>query len=137
MRTTARVMSLAIALGLLAIPLPRDVAAADCRQAINLAATSDGEDIGASGRVEIRSSDSDDVQTFTVEAGVAVPDGTPLFVFVNGRPAGTMTVDLGVGALDLVGEADRPLTGGVDSVCSIGPVWVTDAGGTALLTGSF
>ena len=38
MRTTARVMSLAIALGLFAIPLPRDVAAADCRQAINLAA---------------------------------------------------------------------------------------------------
>lgn len=137
MRTTAIGMSLAIGLGLLVVPLPRDVAIADCRQSISLSATPDGEDVGASGRAQIRSSDLDDVQELTVEAGAAVPDGTSLFVFANGRPAGAFALASGVGTLDLVGEAGRPLAGGVDSVCSLGPIWVTDANGKALLSGSF
>ena len=136
MPSRVALVSLSVAVSLAALPLGRGVAVADGRAAINLVATSDGEEVAASGRAEIRSSNMDDVQTLTVEVGVAVPDGTSVFVFANGRPAGGMTVDGGIGSLDLTGEAGSPLAGGVE-VCSIGPVWVTDARGTALLTGSF
>ena len=45
-----------------------------------------------------------------------------------------ITVALGIGTLDL----SVPISPGVDSVCSIGPVWVTDAGQTTtFLIGSF
>ena len=76
-------------------------------------------------------------QSFRVEVGVDVPDGTLLYVFANGQPAGLVSITQGVGALDLSNANGGPFPIEVDPVCSLGPVWVTDAGGTTLLEGSF
>ena len=109
-------------------------AAADCMDRTSLAATSDGEALAASGLVTVRLVEADAQQTFAVQVKLEVPDGTQLFVFTNGQPLGTITVALGRGALNL----SVPVTAGDDSVCSIGPVWVTDAGQTmTFLMGSF
>jgi len=72
-----------------------------------------------------------------VEVDVDVPDGTPLFVFVNGEPAGMITFIPGSATLELSNTNGARLPSGVDPVCSIGPVAVTDADGTTILFGSF
>ena len=110
----AIVMSLVVAASFVMLALPYD-AAADCRERTSLSPPSDGESVDAIGRAQVQSNDSGERQTFTVEVDVDVPEGTPLFVFANG---------------------DR-LPSGVDPVCSIGPVLVTDADGATVLTGSF
>ncbi len=129
----AIVMSLVAAVSLLILSLPYD-AAGDCSDRTSLSATSDGEALAASGLACVRSVEADAQQTFAVQVNVDVPDGTQLSVFTNGQPVGMITVALGIGTLDL----SVPITPGVDSVCSIGPVWVTDAGQTTtFLIGSF
>jgi len=129
----AIVMSLVAAVSLLILSLPYD-AAADCSDKTSLSATSDGAALAASGLAYVRSVEADAQQTFAVQVNVDVPDGTQLSVFTNGQPVGMITVALGIGTLDL----SVPISPGVDSVCSIGPVWVTDAGQTTtFLIGSF
>ena len=129
----AIVMSLVAAVSLLILSLPYD-AAADCSDKTSLSATSDGAALAASVLAYVRSVEADAQQTFAVQVNVDVPDGTQLSVFTNGQPVGMITVALGIGTLDL----SVPLTPGIDSVCSIGPVWVTDAGQTTtFLIGSF
>jgi len=130
----AFVFGLVAAVSLLMLARPHD-AAADCRERISLTPPSQGESIDGVGRAEIRSHDSQ--QSFTVEVDVDVPDGTPLFVFVNGESAGMITFIPGNATLELSNTNGAPLPSGVDSVCSIGPVAVTDADGTTILFGSF
>jgi len=119
------------------IALPLDVAVADCRDRISLSPTPNGEEFAATGRAAIQSLDSPARQNFRVEVGVDVPDGTLLYVFANGQPAGLVSIAQGVGTLDLSNANGGPFPIEVDPVCSLGPIWVTDAGGTTLLEGSF
>jgi len=129
-------MSLVAAVSLAVLALPHDAAAADCGERTVLSSTPDGDEVAASGVSMVSSLNDGAQQTLIVGVGVAVPDATPLFVFTNGLPAGTFTVAGGIGTLNLSNVNDV-LPAGVDPVCAIGPVWVTDADGTTLLTGSF
>jgi len=128
------VLGLVAAVNLFALALPHDVAAA-CREAISLSPPSESESVDGIGRAVIQSDDSQ--QTFTVEVDIDVPSGTPLYVFANGEPAGTITFLPGAATLELSTANGGRLPSGLDPVCSIGPIWVTDAVGTTLLTGSF
>jgi len=119
------------------IALPHGVAVADCRDRISLSPTADGEAFAATGRASIQSFDSPARQTFRVDVGVDVPDGTLLYIYTNGLPAGLLSITQGVGTLDLSNANGAPFPLEVDPVCSLGPVWVTDAGGATLLEGSF
>ena len=130
----ALVFGLVAAASLFMLAYPHDVAA-DCRERISLTPPSQGDSIEGVGRAEIRSSDAQ--QSFTVDVDVDVPDGTPLFVFVNGEPAGMITFIPGNATLELSNTNGARLPSGVDPVCSIGPVAVTDADGTTILFGSF
>jgi len=121
----------------LLVALPPDVAVADCRDRIILSPTPDGEQYAATGRAALQSIDSPTRQSFRVEVGADVPDGTLLYIFANGQPAGLVSIAEGVGTLDLSNANGGPFPIGVDPVCSLGPVWVTDAAGTTLLEGSF
>jgi len=125
----------AVALSLLVLALQPGAAVADCRERISLSPPSDVESVDGIGRAEIRSNDSQ--ETFIVDVDLDVPEGTPLFVFANGEPAGTITAAPGIATLELSNANGARLPPGVDSVCSIGPVSVTNADGTTLLTGSF
>ena len=131
------VMSLLLAVLFVVLALPPDVAVADCRDRISLSPTPDGKEFAATGRAAIQSKDTAARQSFTVEVGVDVPDGTLLYVFANGQPAGLMSVALGVATLELSNANGAPFPIEVDPVCSLGPIWVTDEGGTTLLEGSF
>src|ERR1043166_10143601 len=64
---------------------PPDVAVADCRDRISLSPTPDGEEFAATGRATIYSNEVAARQSFTVQVGVDVPDGTLLYVFVNAQ----------------------------------------------------
>ena len=130
----AFVFGLVAAVGLLMLVLPPNVAA-DCRERISLSPPSEGEGIDGIGVAAIASTDSQ--QTFTVEVDLDVPAGTPLYVFANGEPAGTITFLPGAATLELSTANGGRLPSGLDPVCSIGPIWITDAVGTTLLTGSF
>ena len=130
----AIIFSVVATVSLAALALPHDVAA-DCRERISLSPPAESDSVDGIGRAEIRANDAQ--QIFTVEVDVDVPDGTPLFVFANGEPAGMITFVPGVATLELNNTNGARLPSGLDSVCSIGPVWVTDADGTTLLTGSF
>ena len=127
------VFGLVATVSLFMLACPHDVAA-DCRERISLSPPAESDSVDGIGRAEIRANDAQ--QIFTVEVDVDVPDGTPLFVFANGEPAGMITFVPGVAALEL-SNANARLPSGLDPVCSIGPVWVTDGDGTMLLTGSF
>jgi hypothetical protein len=131
------VPSLAAAVSLVVLVFFHHPVAAGCRDWTDLSPTSDGEAVAAIGRAAVRSSDSTTQQAFTVEANVDVPDGTPLFVVANGLPAGTFTVFSGIGTLNLSDANGAALPAGVQPVCEIGPVSITDMEGTTLLTGNF
>ena len=128
------VFGLVATVSLFMLACPHDVAA-DCRERIRLSPPSENESVDGIGRAEIRANDSQ--QTLTVEVDVDVPDGTPLFVFANGEPAGMITFIRGSATLELSNANGAGLPSGLDPVCSIGPIWVTDADGTTLLAGSF
>ena len=114
---------------------------AECLETISLSSPPEAEPLAAIGGAEVRSQTAGErageQQAFTVAVGLDVPDGTSLFVFANGEPAGTMTVAGGVARLELSNTDGTRLPAGVDPVCGIGPVWITDADGTTLLAGSF
>src|ERR1043166_9055521 len=98
MKPIGRILMFAVCLMVLALPYD---AAADCRVWTSLSATPDGEAVGAIGRAEAWSDNAGAQQSFMVEVGATVPDGSQLFVFANGDPAGSMTIAGGIGALDL------------------------------------
>jgi len=125
----------AIVLSMVVLALQPGAAVADCRERISLSPPADVESVDGIGRAEIRSNDSQ--QTFIVDVDVDVPEGTPLFVFANGEPAGMITFIPGVATLELSSANGDRLPAGIDPVCSIGPVSITNAEGTTLLTGSF
>jgi len=127
----AIVMSLVVAMSLMVLALPYE-AAADCGDRIALSATADGTAMAASGVAYVGSLEAGAQQTFIVQVNAAVADGTQLLVFTNGLPAGTVTVAGGMATLDL-SAANGTLPAGVDPVCEIGPIWVTDAGQTTTL----
>jgi len=122
---------------LLVLALRPNPAAAGCADKIDLSPTSDGEAVDARGLAYLRSDEEGAKQTFTVAVDAAVPDGTQLFVFANGTPVGTITITPGVATLDLSNANGVRFPSGVESVCSIGQVSVTDEAGTPLLVGSF
>ncbi len=126
----AIVMTLLVAVSLMVFSLPYE-AVADCGVRTSLSAP-DGAVVAASGVAYVGSLGDGAQQTFTVQVDAAVPDGTQLMVFANGEPAGMITVTGGTGTLDL-SNVNGPLPAGVDPVCGIGPVWVTDAGQTTTL----
>jgi len=133
----AVVAAIVVVFSLVTLWCPPAATAADCVEGITLSPTAVGKEIAASGRALVRSNGGSARQTFTVHVGLVVPVGTSLFVFANGEPVGTMTVGPGIATLDVSDADGERLPPGVDPVCSIGPVWVTDTSGTALLTGSF
>ncbi|MBI3668796.1 MAG: hypothetical protein HY237_03310 [Acidobacteria bacterium] len=112
-------------------------ASADCRKKIALEATAAGAQIDASGTTEVRSRGAQ--QRFKVSMDARVADATTFNVFVNGlpQPAGTITIVLGVGELDINNNNGNTLPAGVDPVCSIKSVEVKDGSGTLILSGSF
>lgn len=92
-----------------------------------------GSWLDSSGRVDLRSLGWR--ERFKLAIDASVPDGTTYLVFANGLPAGAITVDLGVGVLDLAGDDGRTPPGfgpggGVNSV------EVVDADGNVILEGS-
>lgn len=121
-------MSLVIALSLIVFSFPHD-AAADCGLRTVLSAPADAA-VAASGVALIYGSGAE--QTFTVQVNAAVPDGTQLMVHANGKSAGMITVIGGHGTLSL-SKANGPLPAGLDPVCEISSIWVTDVGQTSTL----
>lgn len=109
--------------------------AAGCQKKIALNATSAGFAIGASGTAEVRARDAQ--QRFKVSIDANVADGTTFAVFANGSLAGTITIALGAGELDLNNNNGNVLPSGVDPVCKISGVEVRDGSGSAILQGSF
>lgn len=107
---------------------------ADCQNKIDLSITPAGAAIDASGTAEVRGEGAK--QRFRVAIDARVADGTTFEVFANGQLAGTITIALGVGELDLNNNNDAVLPIGVDPVCSIATVDVLSAG-TAILEGTF
>jgi len=118
-------------MSLMVLALPYE-AAADCGDRIVLSSTADGDAVAASGIAYVGSDEASMTQTFSVRVIAAVSDGTELLVFANGLQAGTVTVVGGMATLDL-SAANGALPAGVDPVCQIGPIWVTDAGQTTTL----
>ena len=127
----AIVMSLVVAMSLMVLALPYE-AAADCGDRIVLSSTADGDAVAASGIAYVGSDEASMTQTFSVRVIAAVSDGTELLVFANGLQAGTVTIVGGMATLDL-SAANGALPAGVNPVCQIGPIWVTDAGQTTTL----
>ena len=131
MRKQGTMALLVLALGLvMAAP-----ACADCRSKIDLSITAAGAAIDASGTAEVRGEGAQ--QRFKVSIDARVADGTTFEVFANGQIAGTITIALGVGELDLNNNNGAVLPAGVDPVCSVATVDVLDAAGTAILQGTF
>lgn len=117
----------------LAFVMADHASAADCRKRISLTSTHAALD--ASGKAKVRARRAK--QSFNVEAEANAPDGTTYLVFANGQPAGTITLALGEGELELNNNNGKVLPAGVDPVCSITDVQVVDTAGTVVLQGSF
>src|SRR5215510_10643640 len=132
-RLTATAIGLAIVLALAA------QAAADCDRQINLTASAAGVAIGARGKARVRARFRPDrvQQDFRVEMDANVDNGTTFLVFANGQPAGTITIVFRVGTLVVTTDGGQAIQAGLDPVCNIGPVIITDGGGTTVLSGSF
>ncbi|MBI3780028.1 MAG: hypothetical protein HY278_03070 [candidate division NC10 bacterium] len=107
---------------------------ADCRKKISLAATSAGAAIDSSGTAEVRAQGAK--QRFKVSMDARVADGTTFAVFANGQLAGVITIELGDGELELNNNNGKTLPDGVNPVCAISTVEVTD-GSNLILHGNF
>src|SRR5438552_6858181 len=105
MRTlTAAALGLAMTLGVASSAL------ADCDKTIRLVASPAGKVIAADGRVRVRAKTVSPTfvkQNYVCEMSALVPNGTTFMVFNNGLPAGTITINFGVGRLALDNEAGR------------------------------
>ena len=91
-----------------------------------------GPAIDASGHVVIRAQGNR--QRFQVEVEAMVADGTTFMVFADDNLAGTVTLQMGEGELELDTE-DGDLPEGLDPVTSIKTVTVKDANGVVILQG--
>lgn len=89
-----------------------------------------GVAIDASGHLEIRKQGTR--QRFKVEVEAMAANGTTLMVFADSNLAGTVTLQMGEGELELDSE-DGDLPEGLDPVTSIKMVTVTDANGVVIL----
>jgi len=107
---------------------------ADCRNRSQLGITAAGAAIDSSGQFEARAQGAD--QSFRVSIDARVADGTVFEVFVNSQLAGTITIALGVGQLDLDNKDGAVLPLGVDPVCGVTTVAVATPGGDVILEGS-
>jgi len=143
-KTIAMSLVAIVVLVMLAVPETASSANGDCRAKISLDPTAFGQAIGASASVEKRSQKNGRRQKLTVEVDAIVPDGTVFAVFVNNASlAGTITMvlplgqQIAIGTLDLSNANGAPLPLGVDPVCSLGAVTVTDVDGNVILNGSF
>lgn len=108
---------------------------ADCRKKINLIPTGAGVSKDISGTAEVRALGT--AQKFKLSMDAAVHNGAIFVVKANGQLAGTITVQLGSGELDLNTKDGDTLPPGVNPVCSINTVLVTTPAGVAVLNGSF
>ena len=104
----------------------------DLRLRRKLVPTIAGRPLDASGHFVIRMQGSR--QRFQVEAEALVPNGTILMVFADNNLAGSLTIQLGEGELQLDSE-DGDLPEGLDPVKAIKTVTVTDSNGTVILQG--
>lgn len=118
-----------------AVMLLAGTALADCQKKVALNATALGVSLDASGTAEARAQGTR--ERFKISIDARVPDGTTYNVFVNGNLAGTITIQLGAGELQLQNDNGAVLPAGVSPVCAITSVSVTDGAGQAILTGSF
>src|SRR5262249_60599076 len=130
-RLTATVASLVMLLGVTNYAAAKrgvPPAAGGCAKKINLVASPAGKAIAAQGTAAVRTAAKIGFvqQNLEVAVRAAVADGTTFMVFANGLPAGTITIVLGRGVLSLDNEPPNVLPAGVDPVCAIGPVVVTD-----------
>ncbi len=110
-------------------------AGSDFRKRITLFVTAAGAQIDASGTAEVRASGTQ--QRFKVSMDARVADGTTFAVFANDNLAGTITIVLGDGELELNNNNENILPAGVDPVSGIKSVEVKDGSGTLILSGSF
>ena len=108
---------------------------ADCRQKIALDVQPAGFTLDVSGTAEKRADGTQ--QRFKVSMDAGVPNGTTFSVYVGGNPAGTITISLGAGELDLNNNNGATLPTGVDPVCNIGRVEVRNGTGGVVLSGNF
>jgi len=141
-RFTATVASLVMLLGVANYAAAKGgvpAGAGGCAKKINLVASPAGKAIAARGTAAVRTAAKIGFvqQNFEVAMRAAVADGTTFMVFANGLPAGTITIVLGTGVLSLDNEPPNVLPAGVDPVCSIGLVVVTDGAGNTILSGTF
>lgn len=128
--------NLSLALAALALTLTGSSAlAADCQLKSALSITASGAAIDSSGATEIRAQRAR--QRFRVSMDARVPDGTTFAVVVNGSLAGTITIELGNGELDLSNADGKTLPAAVNPVCGIQSIQVLDGAGNAVLQGSF
>src|SRR5690348_16611148 len=108
---------------------------ADCRAKINLVPTGAGISKNISGTAEIRQQGT--FQKFKVSMDAAVKNGAMFVVKSNGQLAGTITIQLGAGELDLNTKDGDTLPPGVNPVCSISTLSVATPSGVTVLNGSF
>ena len=125
-----RLAALAMVLGM------ASVAFADCQKKIALSPSGTGVQLDASGTAEIRARGTAD-QRFKVSMDARVADGTTFAVFANGQLAGTITILLGDGELNLNNRNGNLLPAGTNPVCSIQSVEVKNGSGVTILSGNF
>lgn len=132
MKSKAVSISLAVMVMTLAVSAS---ALADCQKKQELTVMAAGAAIDASGTAEVRAQRTR--QRFKVSIDARVPDGTTFLVFANGSPAGSITIELGAGQLELTNDNGKTLPAGVSPVCGIGSVAVVDGAGATILQTNF
>ena len=124
-----------ITIAITALALTAASAWADCRKKVNLTPTGAGISKDISGTAEVRAQGT--AQKFKLSMDAAVKNGAIFMVMSNGQLAGTITIQLGSGELDLNTKDGDKLPPGVNPVCSISSVSVSTSSGVAVLQGSF
>src|SRR5690348_8750798 len=108
-------MKRGITIGITMLALTAASAWADCRKKINLVPTGAGISKDVSGTAEVRQQGT--AQKFKVSMDAAVRNGAIFVVKSNGQLAGTITIQLGSGELDLNTKDGDTLPPGVNPVC--------------------
>lgn len=108
---------------------------ADCLNKISLSPTAVGVANDISGNVSFEEKGAS--QRFKVSMDARVADGTTFVVYVNGMPAGMITITLGSGELDINNHDGAILPAGLDPVCNISSVLVTDGAANPVIEGRF
>ena len=112
------------------------LAGSTCDDTIVLAVSSAGRAINADGNARIRT-DARNRESFRVEMDADVHNGTVFTVTADGVQAGTIKMKAHRGVLEVDNEHGRSLPTGLDPVCAIKQVVVTDSRGNTVLDGSF